>query len=174
MGLRPSRCYHHLKKRAYTRISIRKPRKSFVKGVPSSKIRQFETGKKGDYPLVFHLVSNKNVQIRSNALEAIRTTITRHLTKKLGEKNFFLKILVFPHHVLRENPMATGAGADRFSQGMKKSFGKPIGTAARVKKGQKILTLETPANSEETAKEALKRASSKLPGNCKILAGKKK
>jgi large subunit ribosomal protein L10e len=165
MGLRPARCYHKLKKKPYTRISIHKPRKSFVKGVPAPRIHQFEMGKPGKYDLTFNLVSKNDVQIRSNALESTRITTLKHLNKKLGENNFFLKILIYPHHVLRENAMATGAGADRFSEGMRKSFGKPIGQAARVRKGQKIITVNAPKNSEAVVRKALKRATSKLPGS---------
>jgi large subunit ribosomal protein L10e len=168
MGLRPGRCYHHLKKKPYTRISIHRPRISYVKGVPTSKIHQFEVGKKGNYPLKFFLETSYDVQIRSNALEAARVITTKYLTKHLGENEFFLKILVYPFHVLRENSMATGAGADRFSEGMRHSFGKPIGQAARVKSGQRIITVQAPENSEEIVKEALNRAIKKLPGNCKI------
>jgi len=65
MALRPGRCYHELKKRPYTRIAIRKPRKSFVKGVPASKIHQFEMGKNKEYPLKFFLQS-KARKMRSN------------------------------------------------------------------------------------------------------------
>lgn len=165
MGLRPARCYHELKKKPYTRISIHKPRKSYVKGVPASRIHQFEMGKPGKYSLTFNLVSRKDVQIRSNALESARITTLKHLNKRLGENNFFLKILIYPHHVLRENPMATGAGADRFSEGMRKSFGKPIGVAARVKKGQKIIVVNSHKNSETVVRKALKKAISKLPGS---------
>jgi large subunit ribosomal protein L10e len=168
MGLRPGRCYHHLKKKPYTRISIHRPRISYVKGVPASKIHQFEVGKKGDYPLKLFLETQDNIQIRSNSLEAARVTATKYLTKHLGETGFFLKILVYPHHVLRENSMATGAGADRFSEGMRHSFGKPIGQAARVKNGQRILTVEAPENSLDIVKMALSRAIKKLPGNCRI------
>lgn len=171
MGIRPGRSYHHLNKKPYTRLSTRKPRRSYVKGVPASKIHQFETGNlKGDFPLVYHLISSKDVQMRSNCLEAARTIITKYLTKKLGEQGFFLKILVFPHHVLRENAMATGAGADRFSQGMRHSFGKPIGQAARVEENQRILTVKALTGSDEVVKEALRRASSKLPGTSRIVA----
>ncbi len=163
-SLRPGRSYHHPKKKAYTRLSVHKPRKSYVKGVPASRIHQFEMGKKGDYPLTFNLVSREVVQIRSNSLESARITTLKCLTKKLGENNFFLKILIYPHNILRENAMATGAGADRFSQGMRKSFGKPIGQAARVKVGQKIITVNANKNSEAGVRMALKRATYKLPG----------
>jgi large subunit ribosomal protein L10e len=165
MGLRPGRSYHEIKNKPYTRISVHRPRKSYVKGVPASKIHQFEMGKKGKYPLAFNLVSKQDIQIRSNSLESARITTLKHLNKKLGENSFFFKILIYPHHVLRENSMATGAGADRFSQGMRKSFGKPIGLSARVKKGQKIMTVNADKNSEANVRKALKRATSKLSGS---------
>jgi len=169
MGLRPGRCYHHLKKKPYTRISVHKPRISYVKGVPASKIHQFEVGKKGNYPLKMFLETSNDVQIRSNSLEAARVTATKYLTKHIGENEFFLKILVYPHHVLRENSMATGAGADRFSEGMRRSFGKPIGQAARVRIGQRIIVVQAPENSINIVKEALERAIKKLPGNCRVV-----
>jgi len=171
MALRPGRCYSKPNKKPYTRMSTRKPRKSYVKGVPAIRIHQFEVGTKGKYAVKFHLVSNRDVQIRSNALEAARTASTNFLTKKVGDKAFFLKIRVYPHHVMRENSMATGAGADRFSQGMRKSFGKPIGQAARVKKGQKVMSVEAPENTEKFVKTALKRSSMKLPGSYKVVSG---
>lgn len=99
MGLRPGRCYHTLKKKPYTRISIHKPRISYVKGVPASKIHQFEVGKKSNYPLKLFLEAGMDVQVRSNSLEAARVTATKYLTNKLGENEFFLKILVYPHHI---------------------------------------------------------------------------
>jgi large subunit ribosomal protein L10e len=169
MGLRPGRCYHTLKKRPYTRISIHRPKISYVKGVPANKIHQFEVGKKGNYPLKFFLAVEGDVQIRSNSLEAARVSVTKYLTKHLGENGFFLKILVYPHHVLRENSMATGAGADRFSEGMRHSFGRPIGQAARVRGGQNILLVQVPENAREIVKEALRRATTKLPGECKMV-----
>jgi len=171
MALRPGRCYGQVKNKPYTRISIRRPRRSYVKGVPATKIHQFEVGKNKEYPLTFHIISNSNIQIRSNSLEAARVTATKYLTKKLGEENFFLKILVYPHHILRENSMATGAGADRFSQGMRHSFGKPIGQAAIVRGGQEILLIKVPSNSEIIVREALRRAITKLPGDCRVTLG---
>ena len=165
MGLRPGRTYNKITKKPYTRISIHKPRRSYVKGVPVSKIHQFEMGAKGDYALKFELVSKNNRQIRSNSLESARITALKHLSKKLGETGFFFKVLVYPHHILRENSIATGAGADRFSQGMRRSFGKPIGQAARVKVGQRVMMVQAPKNSEKVVREALNRASKKLPGS---------
>ncbi|MCJ7560465.1 ribosomal protein L16, partial [Candidatus Bathyarchaeota archaeon] len=52
------------------------------------------------------------------------------------------------------------------------SFGKPIGTAARVEPDQTIITVKVKANGVETAKESLKRGSAKLPIPCKIVVAK--
>jgi len=171
MGLRPGRCYNTINKKAFTRISVRRPRRSYVKGVPASKIHQFEIGTRKEYPLTLFLQSVGGVQIRSNSLEAARVTITKYLTNNIGEENFFLKILVYPHHILRENSMATGAGADRFSEGMRRSFGKPIGQAARVRPNQRVFMVRVPSNSEKIVKAAFERASKKLPGDYKTLIG---
>ena len=168
MGIRPAKCYRRLK-RPYTRTSRRKPKKSYVKGVPVSKIHQFEMGDRtAKFELEINLVSKTDIQIRSNALEACRIAMTKQLTKQLGDKGFFLKVRVYPHHILRENALATGAGADRFSQGMRSSFGKPIGQAAQVKAGQKIATARVNKNGLDAAKLALKRGSAKLPCSCFI------
>jgi large subunit ribosomal protein L10e len=74
-----------------------------------------------------------------------------------------LKLRVFPHHVLRENKQATGAGADRVSEGMRLAFGKAVGTAARVEKDQVIFTTYTTPQYLEKTKLALRAGSHKLP-----------
>jgi large subunit ribosomal protein L10e len=168
MALRPAKCYRKLE-RPYTRVSMKKPRKGYVKGVPALKIHRFETGKmKPNFTTRMFLVSKNPVQIRHNALEAARVAVSKSLAKSLGEDAYFLKVLVYPHHVLRENPLATGAGADRFQTGMRKSFGRPVGAAARVKKGQRILEIRIPHGNENSGKKALKIASSKMPTACRI------
>ena len=167
MGLRPSKCYR-TPHRAYTRVSRRKPRKSYIKGVPKPKITVFELGTKGNYENSVYLTSDHDIQIRHNSLEAARVAAIRHLEKKLGT-GFFFKVLVFPHHVLRENPLATGAGADRFQQGMRKSFGKPIGTAARVRTGQRLMVAYVNSQNVAEAKNAMKQATHKLPTTCKVV-----
>jgi large subunit ribosomal protein L10e len=166
MGIRPAKCYR-TPHRPYTRISIRRPRKGYVKGVPKSKITQFEFGQKGNYSKAVFLSSGDHIQIRHNALEAARIAVVRELEKGL-KTGFFFKIRVFPHHVLRENVMATGAGADRFQTGMRQSFGKPIGTAAIVKEGQKLMEIRVNGAGVTSAKKAFKAAMHKLPTTCKI------
>lgn len=167
MALRAAKCYRRLEK-PYTRVSFKKPRRSYVKGVPALKIHRFESGnKKKKFSKSMYLVTKEDAQIRHNALEAARVLATKNLAKNVGEDNYFFKVLVYPHHVLRENPLATGAGADRFQTGMRKSFGRPVSSAARVKVNQRILEART--DDENAGKKALKVASSKLPVPCYVI-----
>jgi large subunit ribosomal protein L10e len=55
------------------------------------------------------------------------------------------------------------AGADRLSQGMKLAFGRPTGRAARVKAGQEVITVSVEDEDVNAAKQALARATKKLP-----------
>jgi len=162
MALRPGRTIKQ-KKRAWSRVSKRKPRKSYAVGVPYPRIHVFNMGNKdGSFDMELYLVSKEDVNIRDNALEAARIVAHKYLEKKIGEANYFFKILIYPHNVLREKSIATGAGADRFSQGMRKSFGRPSGKAAIVKTGQKIFMVGVNDKNEKIAKDALKRAASKI------------
>ena len=174
MALRPAKCYRRIE-RPNTRISIRKPRKGYVKGVPPQKIHRFNAGKeKPEFTVKMFLVAKNPVQVRNNALEAMRLAASKPLERVTGEEGFFLRVLVYPHHVLRENPLATGAGADRFQTGMRQSFGRPIGSAAQVKANQKILEMRVSPANEVLAKKALKIASSKIPTSCYIHKEEKK
>jgi large subunit ribosomal protein L10e len=83
--------------------------------------------------------------------------------------NYRLKLRVYPHHVLRENKQATGAGADRVSEGMRLAFGKAVGTAARVMPGQEVFSVYTTPQFLDKAKEALRSGSHKLPSPTRII-----
>ena len=87
---------------------------------------------------------------------------------KIGATDYHFKVRVYPHVVLRENKLATGAGADRVSSGMRRAFGKTVGTAARLERNQAILTVRVPAEKAVIAKDALWRASMKFPSPCYI------
>jgi large subunit ribosomal protein L10e len=157
--------------RMYTKIQgMTYARREFMGGVPGSKITIFDMGNPGgEFPVSLSLVVKEACQIRHNALEAARITANRLLMKEVGKKNFYLKIRVFPHHVLRENKLATGAGADRVSSGMRHAFGRAVGTAARVKPGQRVLTVSVEEQNVEAAMEALRRAHYKLPTPCRVV-----
>ena len=161
--------YHKLE-RPYTRIS-KFTKKNFVRGgFPQMKIVRFDMGNpKGEFDSIVKLNSKRSMNIRHNAFESARMTSNGLLERTLG-KEYHLKIKVYPFHVLRENPLAAGAGADRMSTGMKKSFGKPIGSAARIKEGQTLIEVRIDKEHINLAKKALNRASKKLPCSCKIVA----
>ena len=80
------------------------------------------------------------------------------------------KVLVYPHNVIREHKMATGAGADRISRGMSQAFGRPVSVAARIREGQPIFIIRTMKANRNVAVAAYKRATSKLSGTYKIKA----
>ena len=120
------------------------------------------------------LIAEEACQIRHTALEAARISINRKLLENVGAGNYFLQIRPYPHQVIREHKMATGAGADRISSGMRMAFGKPVGTAARVHPGEIIMVGKVDRGSAKTMKDALKKASIKLPTPCKVIVTKGK
>lgn len=159
MGEKLGKMYRQPKKRAYTR-------KEYMEGVPGNKIVSFDMGnkeEKEDFEIKVSLVSEEECQITHNSLESARIACNSYLNNELGNTNYFLKLRVYPHHVLRENKMATGAGADRVQDGMRLAFGNPIGTAARVDSEQKLFSVRINRENYQDAKRALNRAVQKLP-----------
>ena len=157
--------YREVKGQAYTR-------KKYIRGSPVSKIVKFTMGNpNGTYKYQARLIAEKEVQIRHNALEAARIASNRVLSEKLGNK-YHLKIMPFPHVVLRENKMIFGAHADRLQDGMRNAFGKAIGLAARVKIGQSLIVANVNKDGLELARLALKRGGAKFPTPCRVVIEK--
>jgi large subunit ribosomal protein L10e len=157
--------YRAVKGQAYTR-------REFVKGFPQPKITKFSMGDtKAKFEYEAKLISLQSAQIRHNALEAARVASNRPLMEKLVN-NYQLQVHPFPHSILRENKMIFGAHADRLQDGMRRSFGKPIGTAARVRPDQTIITVRVNADAVDLAKESLRLGSTKLPMPCRIVVEK--
>jgi len=157
--------YRAVKGHSYTR-------KEYVRGSPSPKITKFTMGDtKGKYAYQALLIAQEEAQIRHNALEAARVASNRVLMEKLGT-SYILRVVPYPHNILRENKMIFGAHADRLQDGMRKAFGKPVGTAARVKPNQTIIEVGVNEDGIEVAKEALKRGQNKLPIPSRIIIEK--
>lgn len=153
-------------KRPYTRKSKFKKHNYIKGGVPNKRTVKFDMGDvNSNYPLRVSLFTLQTGTLLDNAIEASRQTANKFLIKSFGGKanGFYFKIKVFPHHIVRINPIAMGAGADRYSTGMAKSYGKPTNLAARVKAGQELIYVELPVEKEKIAREALRKASCKLP-----------
>jgi len=147
-------------------------RKEYVRGSPPPKITKFTMGDtKSKFGYQALLISQEEAQIRHNALEAARVASNRVLMDKLGN-SYLLRVVPYPHNVLRENKMIFGAHADRLQDGMKRAFGKPVGTAARVRPNQTIIEIGVNQDGIEAAKEALKRGQDKLPIPCRIVVEK--
>ena len=170
MALRRARIYREFK-RPYTRTAVKVHRKAYIKGVPGSKLHTFEMGNhamRGKFERKVYVISCEDAQVRHNALEAGRISANSLLRKKLDDKNFFMKVLVYPHQVLREHAQAAIAQADRFYQGMAHAWGKPSGSAARIRKSHRIMVIEVNAGGVEAAKQAGKRACDKMPMRCRV------
>lgn len=149
--------------RAYTR-------KDYIRKIPAPKIVQYDMGNlSGEFPLKISLAVKEPAHLSHNALEAARVTANRYLQRKAGRLGYHLKIRVYPHHIVRENPMATGAGADRVQSGMRGAFGKAVSSVAIVKAGQPVMTVRTNKKNFKDAKEALRRAAMKFPVSCRIV-----
>jgi len=154
--------YRKAKGQAYTR-------KKYIRGSPPSKINKFTMGDPtGKFGYKVFLIAQKEAQVRHNALEAARIASNRVLSGKLGEE-YCLRILPYPHNIIRENKMIFGAHADRLQDGMRKAFGKPIGLVARVKLNQAIIMANVNENGLEAAREGLRRGGAKLPMPCRIV-----
>jgi large subunit ribosomal protein L10e len=157
--------YRAVKGQPYTR-------KEFVKGFPPPKITKFTMGDtKSKFEYEAKLISLERAQIRHNSLESARVAANRYLMEKLVN-NYFMHVHPYPHVILRENKMIFGAHADRLQDGMRRSFGKTIGTAARVEPNQVIMTVKVNADGVEVVKEAFRRGSGKLPMPCRTVVEK--
>lgn len=162
MVRKPASMYRQIKGQAYTR-------REYMGGVPASRVSQYEMGNlTEEFPVTLTLRVKNRVQVRHTAIEAGRIAANKVLNGQIGVANYHMTVRAFPHVVLRENKLATGAGADRVSSGMRQGFGKTVGTAARLERNQAILTVRVPAEKAVIAKDALWRASMKFPSPCYI------
>ena len=159
MARKPGRMYREIRGQAYTR-------REYMGGVPASRIITFDLGTiNGDFPVVMTLKVKESCQIRHTALEAARIAANRTLTKGTNVANYHLRIRPYPHNVLKRAQMATGAGADvsRWHEG---SLRQNVGTAARVQSGDVVMTIRVNPQAFSVAKQALWKASMKLPSPC--------
>ena len=162
MSRKPGRMYRQIRGQAYTR-------REYMGGVPAPRIVTFDLGTiNGDFPITMNLKFKEPCQVRHTSLEAARIAANRALSKGTTSASYHLKIRPYPHIVLRAHKMATGAGADRVSGGMRAAFGKAVGTAARMQSGDVVMTIRVTQQAFKVAKEALWKASMKLPSPCYI------
>ncbi|MFB6129402.1 MAG: 50S ribosomal protein L16 [Salinigranum sp.] len=166
MADKPASMYREITNPAYTR-------REYITGIPGSKIAQHNMGNlqadPDDYPVHISLRVEEECQIRHGSLESARLSANRLMLKHVGQENYKMVLRKFPHHVIRENKQATGAGADRVSDGMRQAFGKPVGTAARVGRGDAIFTIYCRPEDAAVAKDALRRAYNKISPPARVV-----
>jgi len=166
MARKPGSMYRYVRGQPSTR-------REYMGGVPLSRITQFVLGNKTEkFPIRISLLSLEKCNVRHNALESARITVNRAMEKKVGTANYRIEVRVYPHVVIRENKQATGAGADRVSQGMRAAYGKAVGTAAQVNQNQVVMLIDTTEDYVQEAKTALRKAGMKIPSPCKVTVGK--
>lgn len=165
MGRRPARCYRYLSKKAYIKSR-------FCRACPESKIAIHDLGNRKALvealPARINLISCENEHLTSESLEAARIAANKYMIKTAGKDNFHMRICPQPFHILRINKMLSCAGADRLQTGMRNSFGKPYGRAARIFMGQQIINIRTRESNVADAMEALRRAKNKLAGKQRV------
>lgn len=161
-------CAYRRLERPYTRKSKYKIQ-NFVRMTPAKLVVRYNMGDpEGKFEYTLNLITKNSLQIRQNAIESARQTSNRLLEKNLGKNDYFFRVRMYPHHHLRENALAAGAGADRMSTGMAHSFGRCMGLAAQVKKGQTLIELSVNREHLDLAKKALHKAIYKIPCSCHI------
>ncbi len=162
MTRKPARMYRKVEGQIYTR-------QEYMGGIPTCRVTQFDTGNlKSEFPWSLSLGTEEAAQVRDTALEAARVSAVRVL-EKTSPNEFHLKVRRYPHQILREHKMAMGAGADRISDGMRRAFGKAVGHAVRAEIGSELLTVYTTEAHLADAKEALRKASHKLPVPTRVI-----
>ncbi len=165
--LRKGKCYRKVTN-SYTRKSKVRS-KAYIRAPPATKVVRYAMGelnKKFSHSI--KLVSKQTLQIRHNALESARLVVNRSLYTDLGNKNYSFSLVKYPHHILRENKMLSGAHADRLQSGMSHAFGKTVGLAAQIKTGSAIFEAKVNKENIASAKVAMQKAISRLPGKIQI------
>ena len=162
---KPASMYRDVEGPAYTR-------REYITGIPGSQIAQHDMGNHqsdpDDYPVQISLRVEEAVQIRHGSLESARLSANRLLLKEVGKERYKMHLRKFPHHVIRENKQATGAGADRVSDGMRQAFGKIVGTAARIDANEQVFTAYCDPEDADFVKEAFRRAYNKVSPPCRV------
>jgi large subunit ribosomal protein L10e len=144
-------------------------RREYIAGTPSLKVSRFTLGKSLEsFTNIYLLEVTEDGLLGQGSLEAARIAANKVLQDALGENNYVLRIIPFPHLVIRQHRFLAQAGADRLSQGMKRSFGKPTDLAAKVRIGDPIIEIRVGDVDPKIAREAFRLASSKMALRCRM------
>lgn len=177
-NVRPWHCYSKWTRRPYQHKRSSNHRREYARGGAQSKIVRFWGGAKEipweNFELVLGLKVDRQIQISSNTLEAVRITINGVLQRVLGRTNFRLRIRPKPFQKFRENRMLAFAGADRVQSGMRNSFGRSTGVCARVRAGQIIADVGSSLKNLPIIRDRFRVASMKISSPCQTVVLKYK
>lgn len=123
-----------------SRTKYRKVRKGKIHGGSATSLNELAYGRYG-------LVSEQTERITGRQIEAARQAMTRYV-KRGGQ----IWIRIFPHTPVSQKPLGTKMGSGK---------GNPEFFVAKVKPG--TIMFEMDGVPEETAREAMRLASHKLP-----------
>ena len=170
---RPWHCYSTWKRRPYQHKRSANHRREYARGGSQSKIVRYWGGNKDipwkSWELVIGLKVEKQIQVSSNALEAIRITVNSALQRDLGRLGYRFRVRSIPFQKYRENRMLAFAGADRVQSGMRNSFGRSTGVCARVRAGAIICEVGTNLRNLPIVRDRLRVASMKVASHCSIV-----
>ena len=160
MARKPAVMYRRLKGPAYTR-------RKYIGGVPNNRIHQYHVGNRraaetGQFQVVLELRADNDVQIRHTALEAARVVSNSTIRKEAGAQAtpfVFTPSLTTCCVKTSKPPAPVLTVSPRHAM----CLGKNVGTAARVKRGQRVISIQVNAPHYLTARDALRKASMKFP-----------
>jgi len=164
MPLRRASAYSKMKARPYTRKSAKKS-KAYIKTIPQQRIEKFRMGnikgfENNKFKYVISIISRENVQMRDNAIEAVRRFLHRNFEDTIGD--YYLEIKIYPHHIVRENKVYSGSSkGERVNTGMAQSFGSILGRAALISEGKVLFVVGV--HSKKNVQEARKIINSVKP-----------
>ena len=170
---RPWRCYSRWTRRPYQHKRSSNHKREYARGGSQSKIVRYWGGDKDtpweDWDIVIGLKCDEQIQLSSNALEAIRISVNGYLQKVLGRTGFRFRVRSKPFQKYRENRMLAFAGADRVQSGMRNSFGRSTGVCARIQAGSIICDVAASLRNLAIVRDRLRIASMKVPCSCSIV-----
>ncbi len=170
---RPWHCYSRWTRRPYQHKRSANHRREYARGGAESKIARFWGGDTKvpweDWDIVIGLKVAKQIQISSNALEAIRIAVNSPLQESVGRTNYRMRIRPKPFQKYRENRMLAFAGADRVQSGMRNSFGRSTGVCARVRAGSIIVDVATHLKNLDVVRDRLRIATMKISCSAQIV-----
>lgn len=138
------------------------------------KITHFSSGNpslRNEARFVLKMYSRNEVQVQEKAYETLRLYSIKKITKvfpNIEKSKYCLRFERYPHQLLRFHAIASGARADRISQGMSRSFGKVFTRASKIKPGHLFLEVCFAKEYDNTTSVGryltqLKKLKSKLP-----------